>query len=93
MDLRVLRTFIRVAETGTLTEASVQLRLAQPALSRHIKLLENELGVQLFDRSPRGMRLTGAGESLLRRISGPVRQIDQSVVELRSMADGILSCL
>lgn len=84
MDLKVLRTFIQVAQTGTLSKASEHLRLAQPALSRHIKLLESETGLRLFERSPRGMRLTSAGEKLLERISGLVRQIDQTIIDVGS---------
>ena len=55
MDLKRLRTFIRVAEDGSLSKASDRLRLAQPALSRHIKLLEAEIGHELFVRDGRGM--------------------------------------
>jgi DNA-binding transcriptional LysR family regulator len=47
-------------------------------------LLEEEIGLELFARSPRGMRLTAAGEKLLQRISGLVRQIDQSIIDVRS---------
>jgi DNA-binding transcriptional LysR family regulator len=86
MDLKALRTFMSVADGGSLSKASARLRLAQPALSRHIKLLEDEIGARLFERSARGMQLTHAGSELLRRISGPVRQIDQSVAEVRSIA-------
>ena len=89
MDLKLFRTFIQVAEAGTLTKASDQLRIAQPALSRHIKLLEREIGLELFNRSPRGMQLTSAGKELLERISGLVRQIDQSIIDLRLSASQI----
>lgn len=89
MDLKELRTFILVAQTGSLSKASDRLRLAQPALSRQIKLLESEMGVLLFDRSPRGMQLTAAGKEFFGRISGLVRQIDQSVIDVRSNASKI----
>ena len=68
MDLKQLRTFLRVAEVGSLSQASDRLRLAQPALSRQIKMLENEIGVPLFARHGRGMKLTEAGRQLLERI-------------------------
>ena len=61
MDLDRLRTFIRVAETGSLSAASDVLRIAQPALSRQIRLLEDEVGQRLFVRSRQGMEPTAAG--------------------------------
>jgi DNA-binding transcriptional LysR family regulator len=65
MDLRHARTFIMVAELGTVSKAALRLRVAQPALSRQIIDLEHELGVQLFDRVGRRLLLTGAGQQLL----------------------------
>ena len=58
MDIRQLRTFSCVAELGSLSKASDTLRVAQPALSRQIKLLEHELRADLFTRNGRGMVLT-----------------------------------
>jgi LysR family nitrogen assimilation transcriptional regulator len=89
MDIKQLRTFIRVAEVGSLSQASDRLRLAQPALSRQIRLLENELGVALFIRHGRGMKLTEAGRKLLESVGGPLRQLEQSFDELRSSAKRI----
>ncbi len=86
MDLKRLRTFIRVAEDGSLSKASDRLRLAQPALSRHIKLLEAEIGHDLFVRDGRGMQLTEAGQELLARIGGLVQQIEKSINDVRSLA-------
>ena len=65
MDIRHARTFVTVAELRTVSKAAVQLRIAQPALSRQIAALEDELGLKLFDRVGRGLVLTGAGEQLL----------------------------
>ena len=84
MDLKQLKTFIRVAETGSLSKASDRLRLAQPALSRHIKMLEQAVGVPLFVRSGRGMLLTDAGQRLLSRVAGLVYQLESSLDEVRS---------
>ena len=56
MDLKQLRTFRAVAELGSLSKAADRLRAAQPALSRHIKLLEHELRVELFVRNGRELR-------------------------------------
>ncbi len=57
MDLRHLRTFVTVAEQGTVSKASLHLLIAQPALSRQISDLENDLGVKLFDRVRRRLIL------------------------------------
>jgi DNA-binding transcriptional LysR family regulator len=65
MDLRHARTFVTVAEMGTVSKAALQLRIAQPALSRQIADLEQELGLKLFDRVGRRLLLTGEGEQLL----------------------------
>jgi len=84
MDLKQLRTFRAVAELGSLSKAADRLRTAQPALSRHIKLLEHELRVELFVRNGRGMLLTSAGRMLLDRTTGLVRQIEQVRDDLQS---------
>lgn len=86
MDLKRLRSFREVAETGSLSRASDRLRLAQPALSRQIALLEAEIGVPLFTRHGRGMALTEAGEALLARVAGPMRQLDQAAGEVRALS-------
>lgn len=65
MDLRHTRTFVTVAELGTVSKAALQLRIAQPALSRQIGALEKQLGLKLFDRVGRRLLLTSAGEQLL----------------------------
>jgi LysR family nitrogen assimilation transcriptional regulator len=84
MDFRQLRTFNCVAELGSLSKASDTLRVAQPALSRQIKLLEHELRTELFTRNGRGMVLTEAGRLLLARTAGIVRQIDQIRDDIQS---------
>lgn len=65
MDLRHLRTFVTVAELGTVSKAAERLRVAQPALSRQIAMLEQDLGLRLFDRVGRRLVLTAAGHELL----------------------------
>ena len=67
MNFRQLRTFVCVAEEGSFSKALARLHLSQPAASRQIHGLESELGVSLFDRIGRGLRLTAAGEDLLRQ--------------------------
>jgi len=64
MELYQLKTFVTVADTGNLTKAAERLFTSQPAVSAHIKALEEELEIQLFDRTPKGMRLTDDGFSL-----------------------------
>ena len=65
MDLRHARTFVAVAELGTVSKAALRLHIAQPALSRQITALEQEFGLKLFDRVGRRLVLTGEGEQLL----------------------------
>jgi DNA-binding transcriptional LysR family regulator len=89
MDLKQLRTFLRVAEVGSLSQASDRLRVAQPALSRQIKMLESEIGVPLFARHGRGMKLTEAGRQLLEHVGTPLRLLENSFDEVRSSAKRI----
>lgn len=65
MDLRQLNYFTAIAETRHLGRAAERLHLSQPPLTRQIQSLEDELGVQLFKRTPRGMEVTSAGQELL----------------------------
>ena len=67
MELYQLRTFAAVADENHLTRAAERLHLSQPAVSGHIKALEGELGVRLFERASTGMQLTAAGSELLER--------------------------
>ena len=65
MELRHLRYFVAVSEEGSFLRAAGRLRVAQPALSKQIRDLEREVGVKLFERLPRGARMTRAGEQFL----------------------------
>jgi DNA-binding transcriptional LysR family regulator len=65
MDIVQLKTLIHVAELGSLSKAADRLQIAQPALSRQIRLLEKELGTYLFERHGRGMVITEAGREVL----------------------------
>src|SRR4029077_19481093 len=93
MDLNHLRSFVSVAQFGHLTRASEALHLSQPALSTHIKTLEEQFGVLLFDRTPSGMALTPAGRRLLveaEQIIGAVRRLTHSAQDLRGQPTGHL---
>ncbi len=65
MDLHQLKTFVAVARSGSITRASELVHLSQPAVSAHIKAIEDALGLSLFERTPRGMALTADGTRLL----------------------------
>jgi DNA-binding transcriptional LysR family regulator len=93
MDLRHLRTFVTVAEQGTVSKASLRLCVAQPALSRQIHALEDALGVKLFDRVRQRLVLTSAGEQLLghcRTILGATNSLSERAQVLRGGDSGIL---
>ena len=76
MDLRRLRTFVAVAELGTVSKAALRLRITQPALSRQIMELQQELGLRLFDRVGRGLVLTAEGEQFLGDCRSVLAHID-----------------
>jgi LysR family transcriptional regulator, benzoate and cis,cis-muconate-responsive activator of ben and cat genes len=83
MSLAQLTYFVAVAEEQHLTRAASRLNISQPPLTRRIRELESELGVTLFERTPRGMSLLPAGEALLAR----ARQILALVELARQDAD------
>ncbi len=88
MNLRNLRTFVAIADTGGMSRALPQLHLSQPAASRQIDALEEELGVQLFERSGRGIRLTSSGADLLRRGRAVLNEADSLRERARALASG-----
>ncbi len=82
MDLRQLEYFVRVAELGSFTRASIALDIAQPALSRQVRLLEVELRQNLLVRNGRGAAPTEAGKLLLEHARGILHQVDRAREEL-----------
>ena len=93
MDLRRLRTFVAVAELGTVSKAAVRLRIGQPALSRQIGDLQQELGLRLFDRVGRGLALTAEGKQLLadcRRVMTDLDAVREHAEVLRRGDKGVL---
>jgi len=82
MDLKQLTYFVRVAELGSFTRASIVLDIAQPALSRQVRLLEVELRQNLLVRNGRGISLTEAGKVLLEHARGVLHQMERLREEL-----------
>lgn len=77
MEIAQLKTLIHVAELGSLSKAADRLQVAQPALSRQIRLLEKELGMFLFERHGRGMVITDIGREVLERAVRIMAQMDE----------------
>jgi DNA-binding transcriptional LysR family regulator len=83
LDLRLVRYFVAVAQAGNVTRAAERLHLSQPALSAAVKQLEQQLGVELLERSGRGFALTAAGELLLERGAELLEQAGTVADEVR----------
>lgn len=88
MEIRHLRYFCVLAEQLHFTKAALLLNVAQPALSHQLKQLEDELGVQLVERTNRRVRLTAAGEVFLARATRILEQIDQAARETARAGQG-----
>ncbi|MBB5082200.1 LysR family transcriptional regulator [Nonomuraea endophytica] len=86
VDTRLVRSFLAVAEEGSLTRAAERLYVSQPALTKQIRSLETQLGVRLFTRSRAGMALTEAGQALRERAPGLLAACDQVLRETKSAA-------
>jgi DNA-binding transcriptional LysR family regulator len=87
MELRQLRYFVAVARTLSFTKAAAELHIAQPPLSRQIANLEAELGVGLFERSPRGIKLTPAGALLVERANEILKNVERTKREVAAFND------
>ena len=86
MDTQNLRAFLLVAETGSFSLAAEKLHLTQPAVSKRIALLEEQLGAGLFDRIGRNVGLTEAGEALLPHAKSVQRELDLAERSVRDLA-------
>lgn len=82
MDIKQLRAFLAIADTGSVTRASEALHIVQPALSRQLRMLEEDIGTPLFERGPRGMELTDAGTWLIERARRALREIDHARTDI-----------
>jgi DNA-binding transcriptional LysR family regulator len=93
MELYQLKTFVAIAQEGSLTRAAERVFTSAPAVSAQIKALEDELGVKLFERTPRGMALTGAGDRLLdeaQRTLASASRMRSAAEQLRGTAQGVV---
>ena len=88
MNLRYLHTFVDIAEAGSIARAGARLNVSQPAASRQILALEAELGVRLFDRIGRRLRLTSEGEDLLRQSRRLLMEADSLNARARALKGG-----
>ena len=93
MELRHLRYFVAIAEERSFTRAAQRVRVAQPALSQQIKQLEQELGVALFERDSRPLRLTEAGALFLERAQNVLLSVDAAAADVRRTGSGQLGRL
>jgi DNA-binding transcriptional LysR family regulator len=88
MELSELQGFLEIVKTGSFRRAATNLRIAQPSLSKRIRRLETELGVQLFDRGTRPPRLTEPGQALVSRSETIVRTAGETAEEIMAFASG-----
>ena len=88
METRGLRYFQTVAECGSYSRGAELLRISQPAVSRQIGKLEDEIGARLFRRHAHGVSLTDAGRVLLKHCHSVLRELDQARLEIRNGAQG-----
>jgi DNA-binding transcriptional LysR family regulator len=88
MELRQLQLFLAAAEEGSITAAAKRMHLTQPALSRQVKALEEELGVELFTRGAHSVNLTPAGSALLEEGRKLLERAERVVKQVRATAEG-----
>jgi DNA-binding transcriptional LysR family regulator len=86
VEIRQLRAFVAIAESGTFTSGAQRVHVTQAAISMQIRQLENEIGARVFVRAPRHVILTEAGEHLLRRARQILREHDAAVDEIAELA-------
>ncbi len=88
MDIKQLKYFLAIAEEGNILGAAKHLHMAQPPLSQQLKLLENELQIQLVERGSRRIRLTEAGQKLRERATQIIELLETTTSELKEMKEG-----
>lgn len=93
MKINLLRTFVAVAREGSIARSSERLALSQPAVSAHIKTLEDKLGITLFERTVRGMSLTSHGQRILAKAEqtlGTHRELIEEAARIKGRLSGKL---
>jgi DNA-binding transcriptional LysR family regulator len=93
MDIRQLKYFLAIAEQGQITRAANLLNMAQPPLSRQLKLMEEELGATLFDRNGKRLSLTNAGQLLRQKAELLLLQLEETIKEVKETEEGIRGVL
>lgn len=88
-----MKYFVATAREGQVTRAAKSLHIEQPPLSRQLKLIEEELGVQLFDRSGKRLKLTPAGERLRQMAELLIVQLDETIREVKEIGQGLRGVL
>src|SRR5260370_15294114 len=88
MELRHLRYFVAVGEEQDYNGAAERMRVAQPALSREIQDLEEEIGFKLFDRLPRGVKISAAGKSFLVDARRILHEVNEAAARAKRVASG-----
>lgn len=88
MTLKQLKYFITIAETENLTKAAELLNISQPPLSYQLKLLEDELGIRLFERKARNLTITEEGEFFRERVEKICIDLDNTVLQLENFSEG-----
>lgn len=93
MEIQWLRAFLAIAERGSVSEGATQLHLTQPAVSKRLASLEQQLGTALFNRIGRRMQLTDAGRALLPRARHILNEISDTERELRALSSSVSGSL
>jgi DNA-binding transcriptional LysR family regulator len=93
MELRQLRYFLAVGEEQHYGRAAKRLRVAQPALSRHIQSLEEEMGFKLFDRLPRGVKINAAGKLFLEDARRILKDLNDAAATAKRIGSGLAGTL
>lgn len=93
MDIRQLRYFLAIAEEENITKAAEKLHMSQPPLSQQLKIIEDELGVTLIERSTRKIQLTDTGKILRHRAEQMIGLMETTIKELKDINEGVKGTL